>query len=238
MEWIVWALSVVLLGLAGFLAYASFSIRAGVYAKALCKGDTDRRVVCLTFDDGPHEVYTPQVLDVLKRHQAPATFFCIGGKAQQQKPLLLRMEREGHLLGNHSRSHSWKFPFFSYKKMYNDIQEAGKCLTETGREVLLFRPPFGVTNPTVAKVVREMHLTLVGWSIRSFDTQEEGEDKIFRRIVRQLSPGAVILLHDRMPGSAPLLARLLDYFEEVGYKVIPLNEMFNIPDTHHDELSK
>ena len=225
----------VLIAVAVFLFYASYSIGSGIYVKALCRGKTDKRTVCLTFDDGPDETYTPRVLDILREYQAPATFFCIGEKAESQRQLLKRMRAEGHLIGNHTFTHSWKFPFYSVERMREEIRRTDGCLKGSGQASFPFRPPFGVTNPTIARVVRENKLPVVGWSIRSFDTRGESEETVFRRIVRQIQPGAVILLHDRMPGCASLLARLLEYLDDADYRVVPLNEMFDIPNLSEDE---
>lgn len=231
-----WVFIVVLVCIVVFLFYASFNISSSVYIKALCKGNTDERIVCLTFDDGPDPVYTPQVLKVLKKHQIQATFFCIGEKAADQSPLVRQISAEGHILGNHSMTHSWKFPFYSYEKMADDLQRAEtKILCNESRTGILFRPPFGVTNPTIAKVIYNMRGTVIGWSIRSFDTVDKSEERVFRRIVKQIKPGAVILLHDRMPGCASLVARLLEHLKEIDYKVVPLNEMFCVPNLFKDE---
>lgn len=225
---LIFAAAVVVLCLVAFLFYASFFIGSGIYVKALCKGKTDRKVVCLTFDDGPDADHTPEVLDVLKAYEVPATFFCIGRKARRYPQLLRRIVSEGHRVGNHSDSHSWRFPFYPYEKMKEDLADAALSLQTGGQVVTIFRPPFGVTNPTVARVVRELHYTIVGWNIRSFDTAGEAEEKVFRRVVRRIRPGAVILLHDRMPGSAALLVRLLEYLKSINYQVIALDKMFPV----------
>lgn len=225
---VVIACVILLLCIGAFLFYASYNIGSGIYLKALCCGKTKERVVSLTFDDGPDAASTPQVLDILQQYQAPATFFCIGKEAGANPALLRRIVAEGHLIGNHSYSHSGLFPLYSSRKMEADLRQASVCLEQiTGKKITLFRPPFGVTNPNVARVVRRLGYTTIGWSIRSFDTRKETEDIIFTRIIKQIEPGSVILLHDRMPGSAALLIRLLEYLKVNNFKVIATNEMFN-----------
>lgn len=236
MMWFIVLVAVVIVGIGAFLIYASFNIGSGVYVKALCKGDTKERVVSLTFDDGPDGRYTPELLDVLKAYQVPASFFCIGQKVTEHPETVRRMWKEGHLIGTHSNTHSWKFPFYSEDKMLDDLMDALDPLSRNVKKsILCFRPPFGITNPTVARAVKMMEYTVVGWSIRSYDTCDTSEDRIFRRIVRQLHPGAIILLHDRMPGCASLVARLLEHLKTIDYKVIPLDKMFDIPDPYCDE---
>ncbi len=230
-----WILFIVLLVCVGaYLAYACFRIDSGVFIRPLCKGETSKRLVCLTFDDGPHPEYTPQLLDVLKKYEAPASFFCIGEKVRENPSVMKRIIAEGHHIGNHSNTHSWKFPFLSEKKMYNELEGCEEDLL-TYSAILTVRPPFGVTNPTFGRVVDEMGYMAIGWSIRSFDTLGESEDKIFNRIVRQIEPGAVILLHDRMPGCASLVARLLEHLKTIDYKVIALDKMFFIPNPYVED---
>lgn len=220
------AVFILLLAGGGFF-YASYSIRAGVYVKAFCEGRTKRKVVSLTFDDGPDSRYTPLVLDVLKKYGVRAAFFCIGRKAEAHPALVDRMVREGHLIGNHSWSHKGSFPFFSCRKMEEELQRTGKVLEQiSGQPVPFFRPPFGVTNPVVAAVVKKMNLKVTGWSIRSFDTRNEPVEKVLARIQRQLKPGAVILLHDRLPQSGELAERLLQYLRQENYEVVRVDEMF------------
>lgn len=217
------------LGIGFLLFYASYSIRAGFYLKALCRAEKKEKVVALTFDDGPHRVYTGEVLDVLKDYRVPATFFCIGSEAEKYPEVVRRIFAEGHTVGNHSYSHAGRFPFYSLQHMEKDLRLAQEILERiTGRPVTLFRPPFGVTNPTIAKVVKKTGYRTIGWNIRSFDTREESPDRILRRIAGRLEPGSVILLHDRLAGSAALLKRLLDELQKRRYRIISLEEMFNI----------
>ena len=142
-----------------FLVYASYSIQSGIYLRSFCKKRTTEKVVALTFDDGPDPIQTPKVLKVLKEYQATACFFCIGHKIKGNEALLKSMVTEGHLIGNHSYSHSGLFPLYGLSKMKKDLQTC-QCELErvTSQPVTLFRPPFGVTNPTIAKAVRQL-----GW---------------------------------------------------------------------------
>lgn len=204
-----------------------FNIRSGRYVKAFCKGETSEKVVALTFDDGPDPLYTSEVLDVLKEYQTPAAFFCIGSKAERYPDIVCRMQAEGHLIGNHSYTHTNTFPFFPFKRMLADVVKAQAILEEiTSEKISFFRPPFGVTNPTIANVVKTLDFRVIGWSIRSFDTKGEATDKILNRILKQLAPGSVILLHDRMPRSAELLRKLLEELKDRQYKVVRIDSLF------------
>ena len=203
-----------------FLFYASYSIKSQVYVKALCRVKTTEKVVYLTFDDGPNAEQTPRVLDVLKRNNAQATFFCIGSRIAGNEQILKRIIDEGHTIGNHSFSHTNSFPLFSRRRMIADIEQCQKVIESAiGTAPTLFRPPFGVTNPTIGKAVKTLNLKTIGWTIRTYDSNRGSDAKIARRISRQLRPGAIILLHDRLPQSAERLQMVIDTVKGSGYEI-------------------
>ena len=204
-----------------FLFYASYSIKSQVYVKALCRVKTAEKVVYLTFDDGPDAEQTPQVLDVLKRNNATATFFCIGSRIAGNEALLKRMADEGHQIGIHSFSHANGFPLFGRGRMLADIRQCQQAIEQaTGATTTLFRPPFGVTNPTIGKAVKSLNLKTIGWTIRTYDTNRCSDEKIIRRISRQLRPGAIILLHDRLPQSAERLQMVIEAVKKAKYEIV------------------
>ena len=95
----------------------------------------------------------------------------------------------------------------------------------TDQPVRWFRPPFGVTNPTLAKAVRRLGVTPIGWNIRTLDTQQPTPENIIKRIKKRLVPGSILLLHDRMPDSDRLLVQVLDFIEKEGYTVVALDRL-------------
>lgn len=265
---------VIVLSITVFMVWASASIRSGVYVRAFCREKTDRKVVYLTFDDGPHPPETERVLDVLRERGARATFFLIGSKVSGNEAVLRRMLEEGHALGLHTYSHAGTFPLLSFDKMLADVNEGKRAVESVaGKKISLFRPPFGVTNPTIAKVVRTLRLQTVGWDVRSFDTmfckssehsckqsgysckqsgysckqsehscKQSGHDwyvPVVERIMKQVRPGSVILLHDRLDGASELLALLLDSLAASGYdftRALP-NTLISSSDSSETNLS-
>lgn len=180
----------------------------------------------MTFDDGPDPIQTPKVLQILKEQQATACFFCIGHKVKGNEKLLQQMVVEGHLIGNHSFTHSGLFPLYGLSRMKKDLQTCQSELERvTSQPVTLFRPPFGVTNPTIAKAVRQLGYTSIGWNIRTLDTQQPSPDKVLDRIRKGIKPGSIILLHDRMPNSGQLVKQILDLLKEQEYTVVRLDEL-------------
>lgn len=212
-----------------FMIWASASISSGVYLQSLCKGKDKGRYVAITFDDGPSPM-TGKVLDVLKKHEAKACFFLIGSKIASYKETVRRIVNEGHIVGNHSWSHTGRFPIKKYNDVIKEIEMTSDAVTEcTGLRPLLFRPPFGVTNPRIGKAVRKAGLTCIGWNVRSMDTLENrSREEVMKKISKGTGPGAVILLHDRCNDSDKLLEMLLVYLEANDYKVVTIEEMFDL----------
>jgi peptidoglycan/xylan/chitin deacetylase (PgdA/CDA1 family) len=203
-------------------------MRSGVYIKTLNRNPKAGNVVALTFDDGPDPVQTLKILDILKEHDIQACFFSIGRKITGNEDIIRRMKAEGHLVGNHSFAHSNKFPLYSLKRMIADLKACGDELARiTGCETSLFRPPYGVSNPTIARAVKKMKYTVIGWNIRTFDTCSGSIEKIVKRVDKKLSPGSVILLHDTMDFSDILLKSILAMLKQRCYKVISIDELFN-----------
>jgi peptidoglycan/xylan/chitin deacetylase (PgdA/CDA1 family) len=135
------------------------------------------------------------------------------------------MVADGHLVGIHSYTHSSFFPFYRLSTMKKELQACQNEIERvTSQPVRLFRPPFGVTNPTVAKAVRQLGYSPIGWSIRTLDTCTGNRQKVLDRVRKGLCPGAVILLHDRLPGSDQLLEEIFQILDQRGYTVVPLNQ--------------
>ena len=227
MHWLILiGLSILVLG---FLVWASAYIGSGVYVKSYCSAHRDDRCLALTFDDSPSPM-TEKVLDILKEHDVKAAFFLIGKNIEENPQILKRIVDEGHIVGNHSWTHTAAFPTKSYGDVENEIRMTTDLICKiTGRKPAFFRPPFGVTNPRIGKAVRKLGMKCIGWSIRSLDTLEKhSREAVLERIASQLKPGSVILLHDRCKDSDKLLRMILQHIDENGYKVVTLEEIFNL----------
>jgi len=208
--------------------FLSFFIRSGFHMRAYCKKETKEKIIALTFDDGPDPEITPTILDILKG-KANATFFCIGSRIEGNEQIIKRMDTESHLIGNHSYSHSNWFDLFSSTRMKNEfIQTDQKIFAITGKKPLLFRPPYGVINPLLKKALRSFNYHVIGFSNRPWDTMTKNKGRILDRLIIKLKPGDVVLLHDSVPQSIPVLERFLRFIEENGFTVVSLAELFEI----------
>lgn len=159
-------------------------------------GPEDRAAVAVTFDDGPHAMYTPQVLDVLAKYNAKATFFCLGEQAERNKEIVARAVREGHEIANHTMTHP-QAPKVSAEQLQQEVGENNKLLEEiTGQKVQFFRPPYGYFNADYFKACQERNLTVVLWTIVPKDWEQPPAEVIAQRVISEIQPGSIVLLHD------------------------------------------
>ncbi len=176
--------------------------------------DGTGNTIYLSFDDGPHPVATPFVLDVLKKYRAKATFFCIGKNVQAYPHLYERIIREGHFVGNHTQDHlnGWKTKDDLYLQ---NVSEAGTYIHSD-----LFRPPYGRIRSSQAKKIQGMKIIM--WDVLSgdFDTKLSG-DQCFRNVIKYTRPGSIIVFHDSekaLPRLQFFLPEMMKYFTGKGYR--------------------
>ena len=173
-----------------------------------------RNEVAMTIDDGPDPVVTPQVLDILDRYSAKATFFCIGAKAARHPDLCREIVRRGHALENHSQHHRHTFAFLGYSGFMRELQAGQDTLTAiAGQRPMFFRAPAGLRNPVLDPVLHRLGLQLASWSMRGFDTRIGNVECVRSRLLRGLRAGAILLLHDgnaaRTPAGIPVILEVL-----------------------------
>ena len=178
-----------------------------------------RGEVALTFDDGPDPEVTPWVLDMLDRHHAKATFFCIAERARRYRGLVHEIAARGHRVENHSDRHGTLFALQGPRALYEDLSRAQDTLSElTGRTPSFFRAPFGIRNPWVIPVLGRLNLRLVSWTRRGYDAVLGNSEIVTRLLLRNLCGGDILLLHDGscardrqgQPVVKEVLPRLLD----------------------------
>lgn len=190
---------------------------------------TEKNEIALTFDDGPHPEFTPKVLEVLKQHNAKATFFCIGQHIEKHPELFKRIIAEGHSVGNHTYSHSKSFGFFGTEKVIEELNWTIDIVQQlTGKQMNLYRPAFGVTNPMIEKAVKQLNVISIGWNVRSLDTTKRDETVILDRITSKISKGDVVLLHDTSQKTINVLERLLLFLEEKNLKSVTIDDLLQI----------
>jgi len=184
---------------------------------------TRRREVSLTFDDGPDPRITPGILDWLDRHDAKASFFCVGQKAAEYPEIVREIARRGHSVENHSFRHSHAFACFSIGRMSREIEAAQQVATGlTGRAPDFFRAPAGFRSPLLDFVLARRGLRYVSWTRRGFDAGRADPRRVLARLTRGLGAGDVLLLHDSSPVVLEVLPALLDELAARGLKSVSL----------------
>lgn len=217
-----------MIGYTILLAWGSYRIDSQFYMPVICNGNAGEKKIAISFDDGPDPATTGQVLDILAAEKVPAAFFCIGHKLEAQAALLQRADREGHILGNHSYSHRTAFGFFSTAKLRQELIRVNEVLEKTvGKKPLFFRPPFGVTNPNIARAVRQTGMKAIGWNVRSLDTVAQNGEKLLANVLGSLKPGAIVLFHDTMPLTVEILPYFIESARNLGYDFVRLDELIN-----------
>ncbi|MBK1895079.1 polysaccharide deacetylase family protein [Chryseobacterium paridis] len=207
------------------VVWASFDIELGYFVNSITHKRTKLKEVALTFDDGPTE-FTPKFLDLLQQHQIKATFFCIGKQIEKYPETFQRIISEGHTIGNHTYTHSNSTGFLSTKKMAEEIKQCDESIAAIGNTTThLYRPPFGVTNPSIAKAIKRIGKKSIGWNIRSLDTVIEDEKKIYKRITGKIKPGGIILLHDTSEKTYRVLVDLLLFLGNKKYSTFTIDSI-------------
>lgn len=226
--WYVYALVI----LAWFLTTlsGSFFIRWDFHLKSLHSNKKiGQNWVSITFDDGPDPEFTPQVLDLLKKHGAKSTFFCVGHKVEKHPDLLKRIIAEGHTIGNHTYSHSRSFGFYSTEEVVSELERSKAIVKDlTGLTMDMYRPTFGVTNPAIEKAVKDLGIQSIGWSVRSLDTTARTENMVLKRITSKVSKGDIVLLHDSSAKSVAVLERLLVFLQEKNLQSVTADQLLGI----------
>jgi len=193
---------------------------------------TANGAVAITIDDGPDPAVTPEVLDLLDRHRAKATFFCIGERVAQHSQLAREIVARGHTIENHSQHHLHRFSVLGPNAIAREIQRAQDTIERvTGRRPQFFRAPAGLRNPFLDPVLARLGLRLASWTRRGFDTVNPRGEVIFERLTRGLRGGDILLLHDghaaRSPAGNPVilevLPRLLEAVAAAGLTPITLH---------------
>ncbi|NIK76878.1 peptidoglycan-N-acetylmuramic acid deacetylase [Paenibacillus castaneae] len=196
---------------------------------ALFLGDTNKKDLFLTFDNGYENGYTTKILDVLKNKKVPATFFVTGHYVKDQPELMKRIVAEGHIVGNHS----WSHPDMSQlsegqiKLELEKVKEQVAILTGQ-KEMNYLRAPRGIFNERVLAASKQFGYTNVFWSVAYKDwdvNAQRGTEFAYREVIKQLHPGAIILLHSVSKDNTEALGSIIDEARRQGYEFKSLDEL-------------
>ncbi|HEX6922917.1 MAG TPA: delta-lactam-biosynthetic de-N-acetylase [Bacillales bacterium] len=201
------------------------------------QGNTDRKIIYLTFDNGYEQGYTAEILDVLKKKDVPATFFVTGHYLKTEPKLVKRMVKEGHIVGNHSWGHP-DLTDVSNERLKKEIKQVEEKYTEiTGQKDMKYlRPPRGVFSERTLALTQKLGYTNVFWSLAFVDWEidkQRGWKNSYNQVMKQIHPGAILLLHTVSKDNAKALPKIIESLREKGYKFKSLDYLMahrTVPD--------
>lgn len=208
--------------------------------RILCRVPTEHMRLALTFDDGPHPIFTPRVLEILNRKSIPATFFVVGKRVVRFPGLVAEASRRGHEIGNHTYHHL-PLPFLPTKLVRREIHETEALITQaTGRPPRFMRPPRGLFDKRVLRIAHEMGYRPVIGSVHPQDSRQPDVQVIVDTVRARIAPGGIIILHDGgwrlgVDRSQTVAAadQLTDELLESGYRFETLSNLVDVGGGSH-----
>lgn len=188
---------------------------------------TQEKVAALTFDDGPDPIDSPAVLDILKEKKVRATFFVLGQAAQSNPMILKRLVKEGHEIGNHSFNHDYQ-----QRHLVEGMNQTDReVFVATGNHTYFYRPPGGLVSKNQLDTIKKSGYMVALWSVDSKDWTNPGVNKIVNNVVKNVFPGAIILMHDggyHRIQTVQALRPIIEALQNQGYRLVTLSELKSI----------
>ena len=222
----------------GLLCYPTFKGEASSYYPLqskypdtmMYKVETQEKVIALTFDDAPDEIYTPRILDVLSKHDVKATFFILGARVNKYPHMVKRIYNEGHSIGNHTYWHP-ELTKTGVANMVWEIEKNEKAIHSViDLKTNLFRAPYGALTEDMVKKLKEIGYRGIGWSIDSEDWKGISKDEIKKRIINGLHPGSIVLMHAAgdVPGTVEAVDELIPFLKQKGYYFVTVPDLWKM----------
>lgn len=236
---------VLVLGLAVVsMAYASMSTGTTLMAAVTTRElpvynvDTEEKILSISFDAAWGRANTEEILNILDQYDVKTTFFLVGFWVEKHPDLVAELVARGHEIGNHSATH----PHMAQLSASQVREELRKCSelvrSITGKPTTLFRPPYGEYNDTVVRVSREEGYECVQWNVDSLDWKNLGTENMVRQCTKEVNPGDIVLFHNDSKYILEALPRILEYYTQAGYKIIPVSQLLLEGDTWIDHTGK
>lgn len=193
-------------------------------------GDTTQKVIYLTFDCGYENGYTGQILDALKKHNAPAAFFVVGHMVESAPEVVRRMAEEGHIVGNHTFHHPDMSAIAEQSAFRSELEQLEAIYRETTGQELphFYRPPQGKYSAENLKQAQALGYKTILWSLAYVDwyvDKQPTAEQAYAKLLPRIHNGAIVLLHSTSKTNADILDELLTKWEDMGYSFASLNEL-------------
>ena len=199
-------------------------------------GNSNFPGVALTFDDGPNEPYTLQILDILDKHNIKATFFMIGKNVEKFPETARRVAEAGHVIGNHTYNHRGPLLNTSLRAT-GEIKRAEEAIKKvTSLPLYLFRPPYGATNRWVLRQAERLGYVICQWSVNAGDWRRANPGKIKKKVISEVEGGAIILMHDgrnlaaghNRTSTVAALPEIILSLQDKGYNFVTLPQLLEL----------
>jgi peptidoglycan/xylan/chitin deacetylase (PgdA/CDA1 family) len=182
----------------------------------------NKKLIALTFDDGPHSKYTKELLKILKEEDAKATFFVLGSRAKYYPEILKQAAEEGHQIGNHSYSHK-QLASLEDKKIKDEIDRTNKIIKDaTGIGTIALRPPYGEADDKTKKIANS---PIILWSVDPEDWKLKDAKKVAKSVVKNTKEGSIILMHDIYPTTIEATKQIIKDLKKKGYTFVTVETM-------------
>lgn len=186
-------------------------------------GQGEKKKVALTFDDGPHPEYTPQMLEVLKEQNVKATFFLLGEEVEKYPEIVKKIHEEGHLIGNHSYKHE-QLSKLTMEKACAQVNRTNELVYDiTGEYPSYLRPPFGDWHE---KLDCEANMVEVLWDVDTLDWSVQNHNRIVNKVLKNVQENDIILMHDGYETSVTAAKEIIDTLQKQGYEFVTVDEIF------------
>lgn len=191
---------------------------------------TRDKIIALTFDDGPHPIYTPQILDILDQYQVKATFFMIGSRMEEYPEIVKEVSARGHFIANHTYTHPSNLRAESLENLKREIDQCQQSIERlSGQTNYLFRPPRGILNPKIIKMLHEQGYTVVLWSISADHHDAPTPEMMAARVIKHAHPGEIVLIHDGRTDlrwkDVAATRLIIENLSRQGYQFVTLEEL-------------
>jgi polysaccharide deacetylase family sporulation protein PdaB len=187
--------------------------------------ETEEKVVAISFDAAYGDQYTPQILDILDQYNVKTTFFLVGFWIDKYGDVLEEIHRRGHEIGNHSTTHP-QMSKLTVQEIKKELETTGeKIKAVTGKDPILFRPPFGDYNNKVIETAQELGYYTIQWDVDSLDWKEFGVEPVVDRVLKKVNKGSIILFHNNAKYVADFLPIILDRLTREGYTIVPVSKL-------------
>ena len=195
---------------------------------------TDKKVVCLSFDAGWGNEDTQKLIDILGKYNIKATFFLVGQWVDKYPDSTKALSDAGHSIQNHSNTHPYMTQL-SAENMKNQVEECNKKIEKiTGKKPLLLRPPYGDYNNTLVKTLEGMGMYSVQWDVDSLDWKDYDAQTIYNNVVPKVKPGSIILFHNAALHTPEALPKIIEELKKQGYSFMTIADLIYKTDYHID----